>query len=100
MEVNSSSSMLKEFMGVCVCLEEAELQKPLRKKIACANKEHDDLDQKRKRHEKPKLCHERRHGLGKHHQSKCKKKFCDYHEAHSARALYYGTAEAPVGPVC
>eukprot|EP00957_Ditylum_brightwellii_P170878 13006085-Ditylum_brightwellii.AAC.1 len=31
-----SSSTLKEFMDVCVCLEEAELQKPLKKKIACA----------------------------------------------------------------
>eukprot|EP00957_Ditylum_brightwellii_P041635 3153429-Ditylum_brightwellii.AAC.1 len=59
------------------------MQKPLKKKIACAIKEHDDLDRK-----KPKLHHERRHGSGKryekhhqnkHHGGKHKKKFCDYH---------------------
>eukprot|EP00957_Ditylum_brightwellii_P022983 1734707-Ditylum_brightwellii.AAC.1 len=64
---------------MCVRLEEAELQKPLKKTIACAMKEYDDLDRKRKRQEKPKLRHERRHNSGKHHQSKHKKKFCDYH---------------------
>eukprot|EP00957_Ditylum_brightwellii_P132054 10068369-Ditylum_brightwellii.AAC.1 len=74
-----SSSKLKEFLGVCVCLEEAELQKLLKKKIACAIKEHDDLDRKKKHQEKPKSRHEKSHGLGKRHQSKCKKKFCDYH---------------------
>eukprot|EP00957_Ditylum_brightwellii_P055493 4205265-Ditylum_brightwellii.AAC.1 len=78
-----NSSTLKEFLDACVCLEEAELQKPLKKKIACAIKEHNDLDGK-----KPKSRHERRHGLGKrykkchqskHHGGKRKKKFCDYH---------------------
>eukprot|EP00957_Ditylum_brightwellii_P198028 15087343-Ditylum_brightwellii.AAC.2 len=39
---DSSSSMLKEFLDMCVCLEEAELQKPLGKKIACSKKEHDN----------------------------------------------------------
>eukprot|EP00957_Ditylum_brightwellii_P156112 11882788-Ditylum_brightwellii.AAC.2 len=66
-------------MDVCVHLEEVELQKPLKKKIAHTVKEHDNLDRKRKHQDKPKLCHERCHRLGKHHQSKCKKKFCDYH---------------------
>eukprot|EP00957_Ditylum_brightwellii_P015032 1133963-Ditylum_brightwellii.AAC.1 len=31
---DSSSSTFKEFLDVCVCLEEAELQKPLKKRIA------------------------------------------------------------------
>eukprot|EP00957_Ditylum_brightwellii_P022257 1680265-Ditylum_brightwellii.AAC.1 len=31
---DSSSSTLKEFLDVCACLEEAELQKPLKKRIA------------------------------------------------------------------
>eukprot|EP00957_Ditylum_brightwellii_P144491 11006621-Ditylum_brightwellii.AAC.1 len=38
---DSSSSTLKEFLDVCVHLEEAKLQKLLRKMIACAEKEHD-----------------------------------------------------------
>eukprot|EP00957_Ditylum_brightwellii_P001900 146220-Ditylum_brightwellii.AAC.1 len=42
-----SSSMLQEFLDMCVHLEETELQKLLRKKIACAKKEH-DKDRKRK----------------------------------------------------
>eukprot|EP00957_Ditylum_brightwellii_P110341 8416061-Ditylum_brightwellii.AAC.1 len=42
-----SSSTLKDFLDICVRLEEAELQKPLKKKIACAIKEHDDLDKKK-----------------------------------------------------
>eukprot|EP00957_Ditylum_brightwellii_P005495 420676-Ditylum_brightwellii.AAC.1 len=37
--IDLSFSMLKEFLDVCVRLEEAELQKPLVKKIACARKE-------------------------------------------------------------
>eukprot|EP00957_Ditylum_brightwellii_P029063 2195556-Ditylum_brightwellii.AAC.1 len=57
---DSSSSMLKEFLGVCVRLEEAELQKPLNKKIACAIKEHDNLDNK-----KSKLHRETRQGQSK-----------------------------------
>eukprot|EP00957_Ditylum_brightwellii_P078127 5939733-Ditylum_brightwellii.AAC.1 len=44
--------------------EEAELQKLLRKTIAHAKKE----DRKRKCQNKPKLHHERCHGLGKCHQ--------------------------------
>eukprot|EP00957_Ditylum_brightwellii_P015942 1200477-Ditylum_brightwellii.AAC.1 len=36
-----SSSMLKEFLHICVRLEEAELQKPLRKTIAHAKNKHD-----------------------------------------------------------
>ena len=55
-----SSSMLKEFLDVCVCLEEAELQKPLKTKIAHAIKEHDNLDNK-----ETKLCHKTRHGQSK-----------------------------------
>eukprot|EP00957_Ditylum_brightwellii_P194262 14795288-Ditylum_brightwellii.AAC.1 len=69
---NLSSSTLKEFLDVCVHLEEAELQKQLRKKVACAEKEH-DKEGKRKRQDKPKSHHERHHGLGKLHQSKQKK---------------------------
>eukprot|EP00957_Ditylum_brightwellii_P083768 6367354-Ditylum_brightwellii.AAC.1 len=38
---DSSSSMLKEFLDVCIRLEEAELQKPLKKRIARAIKEQD-----------------------------------------------------------
>eukprot|EP00957_Ditylum_brightwellii_P053506 4055133-Ditylum_brightwellii.AAC.1 len=73
--IDLSSSMLKEFLDACVCLKEAELQKPLKKKIACAVKDHDNLGRKRKYQDKPKLRHKRRHSLGKRHQSKCKKKF-------------------------
>eukprot|EP00957_Ditylum_brightwellii_P149099 11353101-Ditylum_brightwellii.AAC.1 len=58
---NLSSSTLKEFLDMCVCLEEAELQKPLKKKIVCAMKEYDNLDGKRKCQEKPKSHHERHH---------------------------------------
>eukprot|EP00957_Ditylum_brightwellii_P187595 14284837-Ditylum_brightwellii.AAC.1 len=42
-------------------------------------KEHDNSDGKRKRQEKPKSRHGRHHGLGKRHQSKHRKTFCDYH---------------------
>eukprot|EP00957_Ditylum_brightwellii_P150163 11435091-Ditylum_brightwellii.AAC.1 len=55
---DSSSSALKEFLDVCVQLEEVELQKLCRKKIACAGKEHDN-DGKRKHQDKPKSHHER-----------------------------------------
>eukprot|EP00957_Ditylum_brightwellii_P181431 13820496-Ditylum_brightwellii.AAC.1 len=78
--------MLKEFLEVCVCLEEAELQKPLKKKIARAIKEHDNSDKKKSksRHE---TCQgqSKRYGKrilqqqSKHHGGKHKKKFCDYH---------------------
>eukprot|EP00957_Ditylum_brightwellii_P117884 8992041-Ditylum_brightwellii.AAC.1 len=37
-----SSAMLKEFLDVCIHLEEAELQKLLGKNISCAKKEHDN----------------------------------------------------------
>eukprot|EP00957_Ditylum_brightwellii_P013271 1001073-Ditylum_brightwellii.AAC.1 len=63
---------------MCVHLEEAELEKPIRKKIACAEKEH-NKDRERKRQDKPKSHHKRRHDLEKRHDSKQKKKFCDYH---------------------
>eukprot|EP00957_Ditylum_brightwellii_P188558 14354864-Ditylum_brightwellii.AAC.1 len=43
-----SSSTPKEFLDMCVCLEEPELQKLLKKKIACAIKEYGNLDRKRK----------------------------------------------------
>eukprot|EP00957_Ditylum_brightwellii_P076179 5790601-Ditylum_brightwellii.AAC.1 len=35
-----SYSTIKEFLDVCVHPEEVELQKPLKKRIACAIKEH------------------------------------------------------------
>eukprot|EP00957_Ditylum_brightwellii_P082117 6244507-Ditylum_brightwellii.AAC.1 len=76
--LNSSSSTLKEFLNVCVHLEEAELKKLLRNKIACAEKEH-NKDGKRKHQDKPKLHHKRYHSLGKYHQGKQKKKYCKYH---------------------
>eukprot|EP00957_Ditylum_brightwellii_P043060 3262386-Ditylum_brightwellii.AAC.1 len=69
---DSSSSALKEFLDVCVCLEKAELQKPLRKMRAHTKKEHGE-DGKKKYHNKPKSCHKRRRGSGKHHQGKRKK---------------------------
>eukprot|EP00957_Ditylum_brightwellii_P147021 11193540-Ditylum_brightwellii.AAC.1 len=56
-----SSSTLKEFLGMCVHLEEAELQKPLRKRIACAIKEHEELDDERT----TKPHHKRREGQTK-----------------------------------
>eukprot|EP00957_Ditylum_brightwellii_P075877 5766814-Ditylum_brightwellii.AAC.1 len=46
--------------------------------IVCARKERDN-DRKEKHQDKPKLYHERRHGLGKHHQGKRKKKYCEYY---------------------
>eukprot|EP00957_Ditylum_brightwellii_P208371 15357070-Ditylum_brightwellii.AAC.1 len=66
---DSSSSMLKEFLDMCVHLEEAQLQKPLGQKIANARKEHDN-NGKGKYQDKPKLRQKRRHGSGKHHQGK------------------------------
>eukprot|EP00957_Ditylum_brightwellii_P205439 15343908-Ditylum_brightwellii.AAC.1 len=84
---NSSSSTLKEFLDLCVHLEEAELQKLLRKKIACAETEHDE-DGKRKCQDKPKLHHKRWHGSGKCPQGKQKKKYCNYHGL-----CYHGTDE-------
>eukprot|EP00957_Ditylum_brightwellii_P165114 12571421-Ditylum_brightwellii.AAC.1 len=77
--LGSSSSTLKEFLDMCVYLEEAELQKLLRKKIACEEKEH-DKDGKRKCQDKLKLRHERCHGLRKCHQGKQKKKYYNYHD--------------------
>eukprot|EP00957_Ditylum_brightwellii_P118986 9075001-Ditylum_brightwellii.AAC.1 len=82
---NLSCSMLKEILDVCVRLEEVELQKPLRKKIACAKKEHVE-DGKRKRQDKPKSHHKRYHGSGKFHQGKQKKKYCEFHGL-----CYHGT---------
>eukprot|EP00957_Ditylum_brightwellii_P196024 14935349-Ditylum_brightwellii.AAC.1 len=58
------------------------MHKPLTKKIAHVKKEHNNSG-KGKHHDKLKLSHERRHGLGKHHVRKHKKKFCNYH------GLYY-----------
>eukprot|EP00957_Ditylum_brightwellii_P100353 7649851-Ditylum_brightwellii.AAC.1 len=58
---DSSSSTLKEFLDMCVHLEEAELQKPLKKRIARALKEQDKLDDKKPT--KPR--HKRREGQTK-----------------------------------
>eukprot|EP00957_Ditylum_brightwellii_P137904 10513911-Ditylum_brightwellii.AAC.1 len=58
---DSSSSTLKEFLGVCVRLEEAQLQKPLKKRIARAIKKHDKSDDNKK----PKPRHKRRKGQTK-----------------------------------
>eukprot|EP00957_Ditylum_brightwellii_P130593 9961692-Ditylum_brightwellii.AAC.1 len=79
---DSSSSTLKDFLGVCIRLEAAELQKPLKKKIAHAIKEHDDLDNKKSksRHEtrQGQSKHYRRlilHQQSKHYGGKCRKKY-------------------------
>eukprot|EP00957_Ditylum_brightwellii_P176528 13444044-Ditylum_brightwellii.AAC.1 len=66
-DFNLNSSTLKEFLDVYIRLEEAKLQKLLRKTIACTKKEH-DKDRKRKRQDKPKSHHKRHHSLGKCHQ--------------------------------
>eukprot|EP00957_Ditylum_brightwellii_P028968 2188332-Ditylum_brightwellii.AAC.1 len=71
---NLSSSTLKEFLDVCICLEEAEMQKPLKKKIVCAEREY-DKDGNRKHQDKPKSCHERRHSSGKIIKEKERKLF-------------------------
>eukprot|EP00957_Ditylum_brightwellii_P026870 2031861-Ditylum_brightwellii.AAC.1 len=59
------------------------MQKPLRKKIACAIKELDNLDGK-----KPKSHHERCHGLGKryekHYQNNVEKESRETIFPHSA----------------
>eukprot|EP00957_Ditylum_brightwellii_P057857 4387345-Ditylum_brightwellii.AAC.1 len=89
-----SSSTLKEFLDVCVHLEEAELQKLLRKTTAHARKEHDN-DGKEKCEDKPKLHHKRHHGLGKCYQGKRKKKHCDYHGL-----CYYDTDECNFVQAC
>eukprot|EP00957_Ditylum_brightwellii_P166833 12698203-Ditylum_brightwellii.AAC.1 len=44
---DSSSSTLKEFLDVCIHLEETKLQKPLKKRIARAIKEQDESDDKK-----------------------------------------------------
>eukprot|EP00957_Ditylum_brightwellii_P003714 281959-Ditylum_brightwellii.AAC.1 len=46
-DFDSSSYTLKEFLDMCVCLEEAELQKLLKKRIACASKDHKESDDKK-----------------------------------------------------
>eukprot|EP00957_Ditylum_brightwellii_P186048 14165091-Ditylum_brightwellii.AAC.1 len=63
--------MLKEFLDVCICLEEAEIHKPLTKKIAHAKKEHNN-GRKEKHQDKLKSHHERCHSSGKCHVGKCK----------------------------
>eukprot|EP00957_Ditylum_brightwellii_P075112 5707866-Ditylum_brightwellii.AAC.1 len=81
-----SSSMLKEFLDMFVCLEEAELQKPLKKKIAPTIKEHDKSDNNetklrhKTRHRQSK-CYGRRilRQQNKHHGGKHRKKYCGYH---------------------
>eukprot|EP00957_Ditylum_brightwellii_P115861 8837951-Ditylum_brightwellii.AAC.1 len=72
---------------MCVRLEEAELQKPLKKRIAHVIKEHDKLDDDKK----TKLRLKKREGqtkrYGRHilhqqskqHENKQRKKYCDYH---------------------
>eukprot|EP00957_Ditylum_brightwellii_P187567 14283369-Ditylum_brightwellii.AAC.1 len=48
---------------MCICLQEAKLQKPLKKRIACALKEHEESDDK-----KPiKPHHKKREGQTKHY---------------------------------
>eukprot|EP00957_Ditylum_brightwellii_P210593 15365162-Ditylum_brightwellii.AAC.1 len=75
------SASLKEFLAVYMHLEESELHKLLAKKIACAQKEHDESkgDGKARCLEKLKLHNKRHNGNGKCHAGKCKKKHCNYH---------------------
>eukprot|EP00957_Ditylum_brightwellii_P129812 9901438-Ditylum_brightwellii.AAC.1 len=60
-----SFSTLKEFLDVCAHQEEAELQKPLKKKIACAIKEHENSDGK-----KSKSRHKKQHGQSKRYEKR------------------------------
>eukprot|EP00957_Ditylum_brightwellii_P085644 6515181-Ditylum_brightwellii.AAC.1 len=76
---DSSSAILKVFLDMCICLEGAEMHKPLAKKIDCAKKEHDKAG-KEKHHGKSELHHERYHSSGKLHAGKRKKKYCNYHD--------------------
>eukprot|EP00957_Ditylum_brightwellii_P186993 14241216-Ditylum_brightwellii.AAC.1 len=66
--------------------KEAELQKPLKKKIARAIKENDNLDNKKNKshhetHQGQSKCYGRRilRQQSKHHGGKCRKKYCDHH---------------------
>eukprot|EP00957_Ditylum_brightwellii_P061342 4655877-Ditylum_brightwellii.AAC.1 len=86
-DFDSSSSTLKEFLDVCVRQEEAELQKPLKKKVTCAIKDHEESDDNKpikpryKRREGQTKCYGKRilRQQSKRHGSKQMKKFCDYH---------------------
>eukprot|EP00957_Ditylum_brightwellii_P111470 8502263-Ditylum_brightwellii.AAC.1 len=59
-----SSSTLKEFLDMCIHLEEAELQKLLKERIACVIKEQDELDDKKK----TKPCYKKRKGQTKRYK--------------------------------
>eukprot|EP00957_Ditylum_brightwellii_P132540 10107651-Ditylum_brightwellii.AAC.1 len=61
---DSSSSMLKEVLDVCAHLEEAELQKPLKKRIAHVLKDHKESDDKKpiKPHHKRRKGQTKRYG--------------------------------------
>eukprot|EP00957_Ditylum_brightwellii_P023086 1741672-Ditylum_brightwellii.AAC.1 len=84
---DSSSSTLKEFLDVCVCLEEAKLQKLLKKRIARALKDHEESVDKiliKPRYKRRKGQTKRYGRCISHQQSKQvggrqRKKFCDYH---------------------
>eukprot|EP00957_Ditylum_brightwellii_P003347 253213-Ditylum_brightwellii.AAC.1 len=88
---------------MCVCLEEAELQKPLKKRIACAIKEHEESDNKKT----TKPHHKRRKGQTKHykrrtlhqqskqHGGRRRKKYCDYHGT-----CYHDTSECDIAKSC
>eukprot|EP00957_Ditylum_brightwellii_P108417 8270771-Ditylum_brightwellii.AAC.1 len=53
---DSSPTMLKEFLDMCVHIEESEMHKSLAKKIDCVKKEHDKA-LKEKCHSKSELHH-------------------------------------------
>ena len=100
---DSSSSTLKEFLEVCVRLEEAELQKPLKKRIACAAKEHEESDDDKpiKPRYKRRKGQTKRYGRrilrqqSKRHGGKRMKKFCDYHGV-----CYHDTSECNLAKSC
>eukprot|EP00957_Ditylum_brightwellii_P133636 10188767-Ditylum_brightwellii.AAC.1 len=97
------SSTLKEFLAICMCLEEAELQKPLKKKIVRAIKEHDNLDNRNPsrvtRHVRVRasvtgsvFCVSKANTMEENKGRNI--------ETRSAYAPYCRTADALAGPVC
>eukprot|EP00957_Ditylum_brightwellii_P052192 3957433-Ditylum_brightwellii.AAC.1 len=88
---------------MCIRLEEAELQKLLKKRISCAVKERDESDD----NQKPKPHHERRKGQtkrygrcilcqqSKQHGGKQRNKYCDYHGL-----CYHDTSKCNLAKPC
>eukprot|EP00957_Ditylum_brightwellii_P169722 12918429-Ditylum_brightwellii.AAC.1 len=90
---DSSSSRLKEFLDICVHLEEAELQKLPKKKIACAIKEHDNSDNKNS-----KLRQETRQGQSKHYGRRMLCQQSKHHERIAGRNIVITMAFVTMTP--